>query len=480
LIGPGGLTVPHAAISSHVGDVNEKTELTLTDGLDFWESLEAMRIRVARPVVLGFRGGREKFDSPKRYLSLFVRPEASGPDEHLTAANGLLHAPELGDFNPEIIRISTNVLSPKVDAQMSFNVGDQFAEDLIGIMSFQTNTFGDGEFTMFVTGEFASTSSIKSLEERPSSRLIGDADHLTVATWNVENLSARADKKMKRIGSAIKNSLKCPDVINLAEIQDNNGSDSRGDSAADQTLQAVIAAIDCPGANYQPINIDPMPNADGGEPGGNIRVAMLYNANRVAFTRRAQAGSLDETLVVPGIGLSQNPGRLFPNAAEFISTRKPLVAQFSFKGQNFFVVGIHLNSRLSDQSSWSKDQPVAFSSELDRIKLATKINGFISDLIKADPMAKILVVGDTNAYWHERSMQILAGDALQNLMTYGNLVAKNQRYSTNFEGSSSCIDHVLASRSMLNQSPELEIVHITSDFMDKLSDHDPVVARFQF
>ncbi|MCX6127899.1 MAG: hypothetical protein NTX25_02400, partial [Proteobacteria bacterium] len=384
-----------------------------------------MRVQIVRPEVVGFRGGKEKYDDEKSgYLTLFVRPEASATLDQVTASNGLFYGPEVGNYNPQVIRISSNDLAPRVKPSMVFNIGDKFSYDLVGIMSFATNNFGDGEFTMFVTGDFNAISTVVPPESKPKTKLLPDADHLTIATWNVENLAGVLAKRIARVGLSIGTNLGCPDIINLPEIQDNNGVEFAKGSAADVTLNGIIKSIDCPGSKYEYLNIDPIPNQDGGELGGNIRVAMLYNSNRVVFERRGQAASLDETFVTADGSLNQNPGRLYPNDPFFKRTRKPLVAEFSFKSQRFIVVGNHLNSKLGDGRLWAAEQPVGTNSEIMRSRLASRINRFVADILHKDSQAHVIVAGDFNAYWFENSMQILAGDILHNMMTFENLLPK--------------------------------------------------------
>ncbi len=492
VIGPGGLQVPNLMVSTYRGNVNQKAELNLNDGMDFWESLEGMLVKVVKPEVVGFRGGLEKYDDDKSYITVFVKPEGSSPAEQLSSAKGLIYNPVVGDFNPESIRISSNPLAPNVKADLVFNIGDKFNYDLVGIMSYQTNTFGDGEYTFLVTGDFSATSSIKSLKDKPKANLIADDDHLTVAAWNVENLSGVVPKRIARVGESIGTNLKCPDIITLPEIQDNNGVDFSGGSNADFTLGSIIdefnklnkdnkfSEINCKGSDYRFLNIDPVPNQDGGELGGNIRVAMIYNASRVGFQRVGNATALDETYLLKDGRLNQNPGRLYPNDPYFRSSRKPLVAEFTFKGQSIFVIGVHLNSKLGDSSPWSAEQPVFFGSEVMRSRLTKRIHEFAQEVLFLNKGARLLVVGDFNGYWFEKSLQALGGTLLQNLMTYKDLLPSNEWYSTNYDGNSASIDHIFASQALLNMSPEVEIVHLNSNFMDKVSDHDPVISRFKF
>ena len=80
--------------------------------------------------------------------------------------------------------------------------------------------------------------------------------------------------------------MKCPDILTLVEIQDNNGFDFFEGGDASITAKKVISAADCLSSlsvNYHLVNIDPITHKEGGQPGGNIRVVMIYNKNRSPF-----------------------------------------------------------------------------------------------------------------------------------------------------------------------------------------------------
>ncbi len=480
--GSQGLKIPSRLISSYRGNLNQKTQLNLNDGVDFWESLEAMRIKAAKPRVVGFRGGKEKFDDEKEgYLTILAVPEGVHGPEEKTGAGGTFLDANAANYTPEVLRIVANELAPQVTPDLVFDVGDEMAGDLEGILSFQSNTFGSGEYVFYVTGNFSSPkNNIRPLEQRPQTRLVADDDHLTYVTWNLENLGGDKKQRIRKIGQAIQINLKCPDIITLPEVQDNNGVDFDGGSAADQTLAALIKNINCPGTDYRAININPVPNQDGGEPGGNIRVAALYNANRVGFEERGPLLPLEETYVLPDGTLNQNPGRLKPNDPTFDHSRKALVTEFTFKGQRFIAIGNHLNSKLGDQSLWQAEQPADLGSEAKRARMAGKIHDFVAQILRLNPALPVIVAGDFNAYWYENSLRMLAGGLLKNLMTYSNLCPTNEWYTTNYDGGASAIDHVFVTAGFLAREPEIEIVHFNSDFMGKLSDHDPVVTRFNF
>ena len=264
------------------------------------------------------------------------------------------------------------------------------------------------------------------------------------------------------------------------EIQDANGSDFAGSATGESTLNNLISHIDCDGVEYRGLNIDPEMNAEGGQPGGNIRVAFLYNAKRVSFSPRGNPGTLTETRVLPDGRLENNPGRVFPNDPVFRRTRKSLAAEFEFRGERIVLIANHLNSKLGDSSQWGAEQPVVYGSESLRKQLAEKLNSFVKLLQSASPKQHVIVLGDFNAYLQEEAMSILAGRELQNLLLFENLVAPQNRYSTNFNGNSQAIDFIFASPGLLQRSPAVEILHINSNFMGRLSDHDPLVSRFLF
>jgi hypothetical protein len=488
--------VPNHHISTHNGNVNQKTSLNLEDGLDFWESLEGMRLRVRTPRVVGLGGGRKDFGRQVNYLNLFIVGQDTETESQVTPNGGLILDLENRDFNPEIVKIIDHQFSDAVRADQVFKVGDRFEYDLEGVFGFDVNTFGGGEYVFYVTGRFESTSQLTSLAERGTNRpggesesteLVPTADQLTVASFNVENLFAAESERIKNIGSAIQINLQCPDIVNLVEIQDFNGDAFWGKASAAKTLERVIQEIrGCSQpVDYKFLNIDPIQNQEGGEPGGNIRVAMLYNSLRVNFERRGQSGPADETYLSDDGSLSLNPGRIYPLDKEFEGTRRSLVAEFEFAGEQIFVIGNHFNSKGGDTSLWAAEQPPYFGSERERSAMASRINDFTEMLLTRNPRANIVVVGDFNDFDKSQALKILQGETLTNLMHVLDasgepLVPVNDRYSYNYGGNSQALDFVLTSRNLLEMSPEMDVVHINTDYMGQVADHDPVVSRFSF
>ena len=104
------------------------------------------------------------------------------------------------------------------------------------------------------------------------------------------------------------------------------------------------------------------------------------------------------------------------------------------------------------------------------------MNGFVEDLLRADPSAEVVVVGDLNEFEFEEPVRALEGEdgVLRNLT---NTLLEEERYSYIFEGNSQSLDHILATPN-LAAAARFDAVHVNSEFAENASDHDPLVARF--
>lgn len=488
-LGQNGRKIPQEKISTYRGDLNFKKALNLNDGLDFWESLESMRVSFTDLRITGFRGGKESSDpfELKSYLSLYAHPDGLNISKNVLVSptGGILARPEQDSYNPQMINMSSGNLTKGLTSEHVFNVGDVIEGEVEGILTYNKNLFGDGDYQFMVPDEKAFPASldryagraITPLEARPKFSYTANENQLSIASYNLKNLSANDDARIEETASMFATNLKCPDIIGLVEVQDNNGLSIDGESSADLTLKKIKVNIPCNGKNYEAVNIDPQPHREGGQPGGNIRVAILFDQNKVSFHHRPIPNPLEETFILPNGHLNYNPGRIFPNSAEFRSTRKSLVAEFEFKGRPVFVIVNHLNSKLGDTSHWSNMQPAIPGSEDQRIRLAAKLNLFTKLIEKYNPEAHIALVGDFNAHIHENSMRVLEGDVVTNLIK---TIDPSLRYTTNHNGNSQSLDYIMVNRNFLNRNARFEAVHLNSDFMGRLSDHDPVMGIFDF
>ena len=89
----------------------------------------------------------------------------------------------------------------------------------------------------------------------------------------------------------------------------------------------VDAIASAGGPTYAFFDVAPVDGTSGGVPGGNIRNAFLYNADRVKL--------VDFESLTPA--MLTNLGVSDPNA--FFGTRNPLMATFKFDGKEKFLIG---------------------------------------------------------------------------------------------------------------------------------------------
>ncbi|MDQ6423142.1 5'-nucleotidase C-terminal domain-containing protein [Paenibacillus sp. LHD-117] len=274
--------------------------------------------------------------------------------------------------------------------------------------------------------------------------------------------------------------MKSPDIVALVEVQDNNGSADNGVTDASQSYEALIAAIvAADGPAYSYTDIAPVNGQDGGQPGGNIRVGFLYNAERVSLVEAAGGKGDSTTGVAYGDeGLTFNPGRIDPTNDAFEASRKPLAAEFDFAGERVVVIANHFNSKGGDEAPFGAVQPLpaTLGSEAQRHEIAQIVHDFSASVLENNPQANLVVLGDLNDFQFSRTLEIAKGDELVNLVDE---LEANQRYSYIYQGNSQTLDHVLVNKT-LERYAEFDIVHINADFdadHGRVSDHDPLIAR---
>ena len=116
----------------------------------------------------------------------------------------------------------------------------------------------------------------------------GDANYMTFATFNVENLDP-SDGKYDVLAQDIVDNLRLPDVIAIQEMQDDNGALPGGTLGATNNAQGLIDAIFAlSGVTYAYAEIAPTTaNSTGGEPNGNIRSAISTASTGSTWSRAA-------------------------------------------------------------------------------------------------------------------------------------------------------------------------------------------------
>jgi predicted extracellular nuclease len=418
------------------------------DGIDFYESLEGMLVEVQDAVAI----------SPTNRFGEIVVLADAGAGQPLNSRGGLNLTPHT--LHPQRIQLDDSLLPGAMPAAQ---VGDALGT-VHGPVSYRF-----GNFEVLVLTEPMVESAGLAPE---TTALVGTAQHLTVGSFNVYNLDPNdgdesadlADGQFAALADQIVHRLRSPDVLALQEVQDNTGAANDGTTSADQTAQTLMAAIAAAGGpKYEYADVAPPNGADGGQPGGNIRVAYLYQPARVTL-----------------IGAVE---RLEDDA--FRRSRKPLKAAFDFKGTKLTVINCHFSSKFGSPPLFGRIQPPTNGGLAQRLAQAAFIHDLVAELLAADPNANIVVLGDLNECpFPLAPVQPPPGDVLQTLagtppilFNLGDVMDGDLAYSYNFQGISQQLDYLLVSSALLALQPEFDYVHVNTEFPNQASDHDPILAR---
>lgn len=458
LVGAGGRVPPSTVIDNDSSGDVETTSTAFDpaqDGLDFWESLEGMWLGINQPEVTG---------PTSSFRELSVVPAGSSVR---TVRGGILL--QKTDSNPERVLLD-DVLVPIPDAK----TGDKLAGVVTGVLDY---SFGNFKFLPTQTPTVVD-GGVKRETTKASSKV-----QVSVATFNVENLDpSDGPAKFDGLAQAVVKNLASPDILGLEEVQDNDGATNSGTTAANLTLDTLVAAIQAAGGpKYTYRQIDPVNNAEGGEPGGNIRVAFMYRTDRpVKFVDRAGGGStVATTITTDRFGrphLSASPGRVDPANPAWAATRVPLAGEFTWLGQSLFVVVNHFSSKGGDDPLWGRTQPPVQVTAPKRHQQAESVRGFVDQIFAKDKGANVIVLGDLNDFDWSETADILVGAGKTALIDMPRTLPLKERYSYVFEGNSQILDQILISPN-LRPASTYDVVHMNAEFPDQISDHDPQVVR---
>lgn len=437
VIGENGLLPPTSVIENDGFASYDPAQ----DGLDFWESLEGMYVTVAAPRVIS-------------NTNSFGETYVVASDGHGATGNNARGGLTLAatDFNPERLQLDED--SGLFDGfDQIFSQGDQLA-DVKGVISYAFQSY-----ELLVTEAVSVTRDVTLTKE--VTNLHESAVHLSVATYNLENFSANdSPEKIASLANDIVANLNAPDILAVQEVQDADGAGTAAGLSGVPTAQVLIAAILAAGGPlYAYAEIAPTANnATGGEPNANIRNGFFYDPTRVSLVE----GSL-QTIDDP----------------IFTGTRKPLVGTFQFNDETVTLVNVHLTSRLGSDPLWGATQPPVDSGDAARTAQALAVRSWIDGKLAIDPGAKVAVLGDFNGFsWEGAVGALTGGGKLQDLNT---LLAPEERYSYMFDGNAQAIDHIVATKNLLNVA-KYDAIHLNAELPEALqisSDHDPQLALFR-
>jgi hypothetical protein len=449
LIGQGGLTPPAQSVPA---------------GIAFNEALEGMLVEL---------DDVQAVSATNSFGEVWVLPNNGAGAGPLSSRGGIVLTQD--DQNPEKFQLDDDVFGVSPLAMPKVDVGARATGPQLGVL--------DYAFDYYTIHLLQQPTFTQSPNEREVTTVAGTLDRLSVATFNVENLSpADPPSKFAGLAGVLVHNLGAPDIVALEEVQDNTGptNDSVVDST--QTLDELAqAVVDVGGPRYAYTWVNPVNNQDGGQPGGNIRVVFFYRTDVPALSLApgTPGGSTDANAVV-GSGtdthLLYNPGRIDPASSAWDASRKPLAGEFTFNGHNVFLVANHFVSKIGDDPMWGQHQPPVNSSETERHAQAHEVASFVSSLLAADPDANVLALGDLNDFQFSDTVSILEGAPLHALVKD---LPVSEQYTYVFGGNSQAIDHILVGGSLGTVPRDYDIVHVNSEYVSQVSDHEPQVASFQ-
>ncbi|KAH6900761.1 Endonuclease/exonuclease/phosphatase [Thelonectria olida] len=432
-----------------------------TYGLDFWESLvgELVTVRDAYAV-----------SRANQYGDVWVRGDwkVSGLNGHggLTMLDG--------DANPEAIRIIDPVDGS--DNPTDIKLGD-YMGDITGIVFQAYGFYSIQPLTAVAVSEAADP-------EFPAVTFTskGSCKGITVADYNAENLNP-ASTHLPLVVDQIVHKLLTPDLIFLQEVQDNTGATNNGVVSANETLIALADGIEeASGVAYDYVDIDPVNNQDGGQPGGNIRVAYLYRPDRVALVDVNPGNATQANEVLDGAKLKYNPGLIDPSNSAWSNSRKPLVAKWkpvSGTSKPFFTINVHFGSKGGSSSLHGDPRPPVNEDVDKRTEQAKLAASFIAEIRAADKDAHIITAGDFNEFVQVEPLQtFLAVSGLMDLDEAAK-IPEVERYTYLYDMNCEALDHMFISKN-LRTGVKYEHMHVNTwqDDDSQVSDHDPSVARF--
>ncbi|MEM8836916.1 MAG: endonuclease/exonuclease/phosphatase family protein [Pseudomonadota bacterium] len=491
IIGEGGRLPPEAVVISESElPVNLLTDPGVfnpeVDGIDFYESLEGMRVTVENPITVSATNG---FDETWVVTNDGAFISSGSPDGGLNDRGGIninADADGFGDLNPERVQLQYDAffdLLPEGFIPPDLTSGTELS-DVTGVVGYSF-----GNFEVLVTEAFEIE--VESPLEPEVTEVVASELDLSIATYNILNVTANVDTsgsdpfdpadedadQIAMIAEQIVNNLGTPDILALQEVQDNNGENNNdtddGVLDADATLQAIVDAIVAAGGpEYEFVSaIVDEAGETGGVPGGNIRNAFLYNPNRV----EAKEIVTLEVEELTALGVT--------NPTTFDGTRDPLLGTFIFEGEEITLINNHLTSRFGSTPIFGAVQPFVQAGEAEREAEALALNEVVDALLADDPNANVVVLGDLNTFeFTDELTEDLPGvddeQVLTNLIT--DVLTGDEASTFIFQGNSQVLDHIFVTDSLLDMDAMVDIVHVNNDFPVFASDHEPVVATFTF
>lgn len=440
----------------------------------YYESLEGMYVRLDRAITVGPTDGSRLSWVVEAGLGIdrVFRDDAEGTGEIVCIGDGGTHA-----IDPQV-KVGDPIRN--IRGALDYEMGSYCVQLLGPAQVIQSQPLAAGS-----TSAPALSSPLTS---QPTQLL---TFHL--ATFNLGNLfdtvddpavddtvltAAEYQRRLQKRALAIQNSLNAPEILAVQEVENQ------------AVLQALIGRPEL-GAAYSYIWED-SPDERG------LDIAFLYRTDRVqilGYQSRQACISLVDGLGPDGNGDVYHPlnavtcdtdgdGLLDGNR---LFSRPPLVVQAWIPGEaapasgvELWVIVNHLKSKIEDGATVEYTLP-------RRRMQAQYLADLASEIRNASPPASLVILGDLNDYPQSEPLAILKQ---ARFLDGSAAIPPQDRYSFNFQGVSQVLDYVLHDLRGPLACVGVTPVHINADYpvifsevdesIYRSSDHDPVVARFQW
>ena len=416
-------------------------KLNIERGMDYWESLEGMYVKLSQPVV----SQAVKYDAMYVYGKLQAsNVNSKGGLTVVQDRNGIV------DFQPESLAIFMKEI--RRQTVKFLNVGDEL-EDIYGVVIYEKGAYG-----LYVDSEIR----VKE-KKKKTVNVAPKTANLRIASYNVLNLQVES-KHRDKIASQIVNELKLPSIVGLIEIVD----DYQGSGSSDEILTYLCESINAENdIKYAFTYIKTTNGSDGGKPGNNIKQAILYDLN--IFKQIKSSNSAYSTC---NESFSINPCRIEPENEFFEDSRKPLAAKLTFlsSGDSIVVILNHFKSLIGSSPLYGRVQPPTIGSYDKRLGQAKVVANFISKLT-----TKVVCMGDLNDLENSDTYKVFSSF----LHDTHHVLSPVERFSYIHNGISQKIDYIFANDALIQEFVASDIIHANSVFQQQTSDHDILYADFK-
>jgi predicted extracellular nuclease len=393
------------------------------------------------------------------------------------------------DANPERLRVESAF---QAGAKPIETATGSVLRDVTGVLhySYRTNT-------LLVDPDYKPT--ITSII-RPKPMPASGEREFSIVGMNIENFFDDIDdpkynedvvetqafqNRLKKISLAVRDVLKLPDVIGIVEAESLEGLKRLAKRISEDAATAGLAD-----PKYEAYLFD-------GNDGRGIDNGFLVKSSRVRVLEIKQVGKDDKY---------KDPNTKEDN---FLNDRPPLMLRAAIAdpktGKPFAFTAFvnHMKSYLGYNDP----------RQMENVRLKKRLQAeYLASLVqkrqKANPLEKIILLGDFNSYQFSDGIMdmigiikgtpapkdslMIASDDLVNpdMTNLVDVINATERYSYSFDGNAQTLDHILVSETLKNHIKGFGFARVNADYPEsfrndpnrpeRFSDHDPAVAYFSF